>query len=171
MYALATTVCFYPTLHRGRRIALLPRPESLCDGDVEASYETNANSKGSGDKKKTLMNWSETQKWRRRVRDGTREKQNPKTNKKTAIKFVATRRHRLFPARSRFRRQKKKKKNREKPRNVFFLMCSSTGREKKQSNYPEQLFCLASPLQCLPCWNRVGTTVFWNTKLNTYTVS
>lgn len=52
MYALATTVCFYPTLHRGRRIALLPRPESLCDGDVEASYETNANSKGSGDKKK-----------------------------------------------------------------------------------------------------------------------
>lgn len=63
--------------------------------------------------KKTLMNWSETQKWRRRVRDGTREKQNPKTNKKTAIKFVATRRHRLFPARSRFRRQKKKKEPRE----------------------------------------------------------
>lgn len=31
----------------------MPRPESLCDGDVEASYETNANSKGSGDKKNT----------------------------------------------------------------------------------------------------------------------
>lgn len=44
-----------------------------------------------------------------------------------------------------FKDKKKKKKNREKPRNVFFLMCSSTGREKKQSNYPEQLFCLASP--------------------------